>query len=77
MISGAITAAIVGFLELLGIPAAPYAAGIWIGVKILLVATVALVGWIVMQKKKRAAIAADRAVPPAAPPAAAPPDPEP
>ena len=45
MLTSAITAAIAAVLTALGIPPGPYIAGVWIAVKVLLVAIVALVGW--------------------------------
>jgi hypothetical protein len=45
MLTSAITAAITAALTWLGVPPGPYIAGVWIGVKILLVALAALVGW--------------------------------
>ncbi len=45
MLTSAITAAIAAALTWLGIPPGPYLAGVWIAVKLLLVAIIALVGW--------------------------------
>ena len=45
MLTSAITAAIAAALTWLGIPPGPYIAGVWIAVKILLVALIALMGW--------------------------------
>lgn len=58
MITAAITAAIVAVLGLFGIPPGAYVAGIAIGVKITLVAIIALVGWR-MARKRRAATPPD------------------
>jgi hypothetical protein len=57
MLTSALTAAIAGVLTWLGVPPGPYIAGLWIGVKVLLVAVVALLGW-------RAARRRSHAVPP-------------
>lgn len=45
MLTSAITAAITAVLTWLGVPPGPYIAGVWLAVKVLLVAVVALVGW--------------------------------
>ena len=58
MLTSAITAAIAAVLAWLGIPPGPYIAGVWIAVKVLLVAVIALLGW-------RAARRRSHAVPPA------------
>lgn len=44
MLTSAITAAITVVLTWLGVPPGPYIAGIWIAVKVLLVAAIALLG---------------------------------
>lgn len=44
MLTSAITAAITVTLTWLGIPPGPYVAGVWIAVKLLLVALVGMVG---------------------------------
>lgn len=44
MLTSAITAAIAAVLTWLGIPPGPYIAGVWIAVKIAIVAVVALLG---------------------------------
>ena len=45
MLTSAITGAIAAVLTWLGVAPGPYIAGVWIAVKVLLVAVVALVGW--------------------------------
>jgi O-antigen/teichoic acid export membrane protein len=45
MLTSAITAAITAVLTWLGVPPGPYIAGVWIAVKLLLVALIALAGW--------------------------------
>ena len=55
MLTSAITAAITVVLTWLGIPPGPYIAGVWIAVKVLLVAVVALVGWRAARRRSRAA----------------------
>jgi hypothetical protein len=45
MLTTAITAAITAVLTWLGVPPGPYIAGVWIAVKIVVVATIGLVGW--------------------------------
>jgi chromate transport protein ChrA len=55
MLTSAITAAITVLLTWLGIPPGPYVAGIWIAVKILIVALVALLGWRAARRRSRAA----------------------
>ena len=52
MLTTAITAAITGILSFFGIPPGPYIAGIWIGVKVLVVATIALIAWRTARKAK-------------------------
>ncbi len=44
MLTSAITAAITAVLTWAGVPPGPYIAGVWIAVKVLVVAVVALVG---------------------------------
>ena len=53
MLTSAITAAISALLTWLGIPPGPYIAGVWVGVKILLVGVVALLGWRAAQTRSR------------------------
>jgi O-antigen/teichoic acid export membrane protein len=55
MLTSAITAAITAVLTWLGIPPGPYIAGVWIAVKILLVAVVALFGWRAARRRSPAA----------------------
>ena len=45
MLTSAITAVITAVLTWLGVPPGPYIAGVWIAVKVVVVAGVALVGW--------------------------------
>jgi O-antigen/teichoic acid export membrane protein len=45
MLTSAITAAIAAALTWAGIPPGPYIAGVWVAVKVLVVAVIALVGW--------------------------------
>jgi len=45
MLTSAITAAIAAVLTWLGVPPGPYIAGVWIAVKVLVVAAIALLGW--------------------------------
>ncbi len=55
MLTSAITAIITGILAFFGIPPGPYIAGIWIAVKIIIVAVIALVGWRVAARARRTA----------------------
>lgn len=55
MLTSAITAVITGVLSFFGIPPGPYIAGVWIGVKIVLVSIIALVAWRTASKARRAA----------------------
>ncbi len=52
MLTTAITAAIVAVLSFFGIPPGPYVAGVFIGVKITILAIMALLGWRMVKKKK-------------------------
>jgi hypothetical protein len=54
MLTSAITAAITAGLTWLGIPPGPYIAGVWIAVKLLLVALVGLVGWRAARRRSQA-----------------------
>lgn len=45
MLTSAITAAITAILTWAGVAPGPYIAGVWIAVKVLVVAVIALVGW--------------------------------
>ena len=54
MLTSAITAAITAVLTWLGVPPGPYIAGVWIAVKILLVALIAFIGWRAARKKSHA-----------------------
>jgi len=55
MLTSAITAVITGILSFFGIPPGPYIAGVWIGVKIVIVAIIALIGWRTAIKRKQSA----------------------
>jgi hypothetical protein len=55
MLTSAITAAIAAVLTWFGVPPGPYIAGVWIAVKVLIVALVALVGWRVARRRNHAA----------------------
>lgn len=55
MLTSAITAVITGIFAFFGIPPGPYIAGIWIAVKIILVAVIALVSWRVAARARRTA----------------------
>ncbi len=55
MLTSAITAAITAVLTWLGVPPGPYIAGVWIAVKLLLVALVAFVGWRAARRRRDAA----------------------
>lgn len=54
MLTTAITAAITAALSWLGIPPGPYVAGVWVAVKLLVVASVALVGWRAARRRTQA-----------------------
>jgi hypothetical protein len=54
MLTTAITAAITTILTWLGVPPGPYIAGVWVGVKVLVVAAIALVGWRAARRRVRA-----------------------
>lgn len=55
MLTTAITAAIAVALSWLGIPPGPYLGGVWVGVKVLVVAAVALFGWRAARGRRQAA----------------------
>jgi chromate transport protein ChrA len=55
MLTSAITAAIAAILSFFGIPPGPYLAGVAIGVKVSIVAIVALLGWRTLKKRKNEA----------------------
>jgi O-antigen/teichoic acid export membrane protein len=55
MLTTAITAAIAAVLNWLGVPPGPYLAGVWIAVKIVVVAVIALLGWRAARRLGRAA----------------------
>jgi uncharacterized membrane protein SirB2 len=69
VLTTAITAGIASILSFFGIPPGPYLAGVWIGVKIVVVLVVMLVGAKALRKRQKAAGAAT------APPTSAPPAP--
>ena len=53
MLTSAITAIITAVLSFFGIPPGPYIAGVWIGVKVVIVAIIAFVGWRAATRSKR------------------------
>jgi len=53
MLTSAITAAITAFLTWLGVPPGPYIAGVWVAVKVLIVAGIALLGWLAARRRRR------------------------
>ena len=55
MLTSAITAGITAVRTWLGIPPGPYIAVVWVAVKILLVALVALLGWRAARRRSHAA----------------------
>jgi hypothetical protein len=55
MLTSAITAAIAAILTWLGVPPGPYIAGVWVAVKIVVVAVMALLGWRVARRRARTA----------------------
>lgn len=60
MITSAITAAIAAVLTSMGIPPGPYIAGVWVAVKIVVIATLAFVGWRAARRRSRAVAPTDR-----------------
>jgi O-antigen/teichoic acid export membrane protein len=54
MLTSAITAAIAAVLTWFGIPPGPYIAGVWIAVKVIVVAVIALLGWRAARKQRQA-----------------------
>lgn len=58
MLTSAITAVITGVLSFFGIPPGPYIAGVWIGVKIVIVSIIGFIAWRTAVKARRAAAAA-------------------
>lgn len=52
MLTSAITAPIAAVLTWLGVPPGPYIAGVWVAVKLAIVAIVALVGWRVARRRR-------------------------
>lgn len=57
MITTAITAAIGAILTFFGIPPGPYLGAVWIGVKICIVAIIALLGLKTLREKNKPALA--------------------
>lgn len=55
MLTSAITAVITGILSFFGIPPGPYIAGVWIGVKIVIVSIIAFIAWRTAKKARMAA----------------------
>jgi uncharacterized membrane protein len=55
MLTSAITAVIAAILTWFGVPPGPYIAGVWIAVKIVVVALLALFGWRATRRRSRAA----------------------
>jgi hypothetical protein len=55
MLTSAITAAIAAVLTWLGVPPGPYIAGVWVAVKVVVVAVLALVGWRAARRRAGAA----------------------
>ncbi len=55
MLTSAITAVITGVLSFLGVPPGPYIAGVWIGVKIVIVSIIGFITWRTAVKARRAA----------------------
>jgi hypothetical protein len=55
MLTSAITAAIAAVLSFFGIPPGPYLVGVAIGVKVTIMAVIALLGWRALKKKKNEA----------------------
>ena len=53
MLTSAITAAIAAVLTWLGVPPGPYIAGVWIAVKVVIVAVFALVAWRAARRRAR------------------------
>ncbi len=54
MLTSALTAAIAAVLTWLGVPPGPYIAGVWVAVKLLLVALIAVVGWRAARRRSQA-----------------------
>lgn len=57
MLTTAVTAAIAAVLTWLGIPPGPYIAGVWIAVKVVIVALAALLAWRAARRASRRAAA--------------------
>lgn len=55
MLTTAVTAAIAAVLTWAGSPPGPYLAGVWIGVKVVIVALAALVAWRAARRASRRA----------------------
>ena len=56
MLTSAITAGIAAVLTWLGVPPGPYIAGVWIAVKVVVFAVIALLGWRAARKRGQAAL---------------------
>ena len=54
MLTSAITATIAAVLTWLGVPPGPYIAGVWVAVKLLIVALIAVVGWRAARRRSQA-----------------------
>ena len=54
MLTSALTAAIAAVLTWLGVPPGPYIAGVWVAVKLLLVALIAVIGWRAARRRSQA-----------------------
>ena len=55
MLTSAITAVIAAILTWAGVPPGPYIAGVWVAVKVVVVAAVALLGWRAARRRLRPA----------------------
>lgn len=55
MLTSAIPAAITAALTWLGVPPGPYVAGVWVAVKVIVVAAVAFIGWRAARARRRGA----------------------
>jgi hypothetical protein len=52
MLTSAITAAITAVLTWLGVPPGPYIAGVWVAVKLAILAVIALLGWRATRRRR-------------------------
>jgi hypothetical protein len=55
MLTSAITAVITAILTWAGVPPGPYIAGVWVAVKIVVVAAIGLIGWRAARRQLRPA----------------------